>query len=126
MTEFDFSKGNNIKLKLNSEVLAGVSKIVCTQNNTYTVINQFLTDIPVYKIPKSTYSLTLTMNYKATNPFVFLDNFDSLKLEGKDTTVIYSNCCVKKIQSTVNAKGAIEDTVTIDAEMRYVHDGKYD
>lgn len=120
MTEFSFTKGDDIKLKLNSAVLGGVSKIVCTQNNDCTVINQFLTDIPVYKVPKKSYSLILTMNYNAKNPFASLDNFNTLELVGKDNTLIYSDCCVTKIQSKVNAKGVIEDTVTIDAEKRYM------
>lgn len=120
MAEFDFAKSDDITLKLNSAVLGGVNKAVCTKKNSMTVIGSFLTDIPVYKITDSGYTIVLTMNFSAENPFLESNSFESIEFEGNDSTVKYSQCYVDKLETTVNAKGIIESVVTISAEERNV------
>lgn len=120
MSDFTFAKGDDIVIKFDGEILGGVLKVVCSTQNSYEKIEEFLTDIPVAKIADSSYGILLTMNSESENCFEKSCLFDSIEIADKSKTVTYSNCHVDSVESTVNAKGIIEYKVKITAESRDV------
>ena len=118
--EFAFAKGEDVTLKLNSEILGGVKNIVCRSKNSYTDIGSFLTDLPVYRIGESNYTVVLTMDCSEDNPFEGNSRFDRLSLLAGDREVNYTDCTVESVETTVGARGSIERVVTISAEERNV------
>ncbi len=118
--EFAFEKGENITLKLNSEVLGGVRKAVFKTKNSYTDIGSFLTDIPVYRTSETGYTVTLTMDCSADNPFDENIKFESLMVISDGRTVEYTGCTVENAETSIGAAGTIERVVTISADERNV------
>lgn len=118
MEEFDFAKSNGLIIRLDGKILGGVKKAVCTKKNSFTDVGEFLTDIPVSRIPESGYTIVLTMNYSNENPFLLSDSFDRINFESSNGTVTYSKCFADSVETTLNAKGLIESKVTVSAEER--------
>lgn len=120
MSDFSFVKGDDVVIRLDGEILGGVIKLVCSTQNSYKKIEEFLTDIPVAKIAECSYGILMTMNSKFDNLFENSCLFDSIEISDKSKTVIYSYCHVDSVESTINAKGIIEYKVKITAESREV------
>ncbi len=120
MSDFAFSKGEDVVLRVNSEILGGVSRVGCALSSSVAEIKEFLTDAPVYRTVKNSYEITLNMYSEGENIFYSLQSFDSLELSQEGETVVYSDCTLKSIESVINPKGEIEYTVVINAEERNV------
>ena len=120
MTDFVFLKGDDVTVKLNSEILGGVLKAECVTQNTFINIEQFLTDIPVKRISKKNYEIVLTQNSDSENPLFQSDSIAELEFSDNQRTVKYYDCCVKSTESIINAKGAVEYKVKIIAGKREV------
>lgn len=119
MIEFKFAKGNDLVVLLNDIVLGGVSSAVCAKNTKFDDVMQFLTDVPVHRVAQNSYTVTLKMNFESENPFDSVEDF-VIKFANESKTVEYKGCFVSKIESKINALGAIEDIVTISAKERFV------
>ncbi len=120
MTEFEFEKCADAVIKLNSSVIGSVSKAECQSETEYELINEFLTDKPVYRIPSSKYKIKLAMTLSGENPFLNEKHFDSLELVLKSYTIKYSGCTVESLKSTVGAKGFVQLEVCASALEREV------
>ena len=119
MSDFVFARGDDVVIRVDSQILGGVLKAVCSTQNTVENIEEFLTDVPVAKIAKSKYGILLTLNSQSQNLF---DNavFDSIEFADKSVSVKYLNCHVDSIEGEINPKGVIEYKVKITAESREV------
>lgn len=120
MSDFTFLKGENIVIKIDGEILGGVTKAVCSVENSYNEIREFLSDIPVEKIAVSNYRIEFAT--KNGNMFVNIGKFNTLELCDENKTVEYMDCCVESVKTVINAKGSVEYNVVIKAEKRDEHD----
>lgn len=120
MADFEFENCQDAVIKVEENILGAVKQAVCTRENTYYEINEFLSDEPVCKIPDSRYKIKLKMVLGADNPFFENNCFNAIELILKNRTVKYSDCRVKKMESTVNSKGFVDMEIWIDAEKRDV------
>lgn len=120
MSEFSFLKGENIVIKLDGEILGGVTKAVCSAQNSCNEICEFLTDIPVEKIPVKSYRIELVT--KDGNTFMNDSAFNTIQFSGESKTVEYSDCHVESAQAVINSKGSVEYKVIITAETRNEYD----
>ncbi|MEE1318200.1 MAG: hypothetical protein UHD05_01695 [Ruminococcus sp.] len=118
MSELTFLKGGNIVIKLDGQILGGVTKAVCSAQNSYNEICEFLTDIPVEKIPVKNYRIELVT--KDGNTFMNDSTFKTIQLSDENKIVEYEDCYVESAQAVINSKGSVEYKVIITAETRNV------
>ena len=116
MSETAFLKGENIIIRLDGEILGGVTKAVCSVENSYNEICEFLTDIPVEKIPVKNYRIELVT--KDGNAFMNDSCFAAIQLSDETKTMEFGDCHVESAQAVINSKGSVEYKVIITAETR--------
>ncbi len=118
--DFEFEKCVDAVIRVNGAVLGAVTKAECTSENSYSDINEFLTDKPVYRIPSSRYRLRLEMTLGGGNPFADETHFEQIELVMKSKTLRYSDCFVESTKTTVGARGYVTTEACICAETRDV------
>lgn len=118
MSEFEFDKGDDIKIKLDGDILGGVKKAVCNTQNSFYDISQFLTDTPVDRIAASKYKIELVMNCSGRLGFLQGQSFEQIEIFNSDKSVAYRDCFVDKVTVNIAAKNYVEYTVNITANER--------
>lgn len=117
MTDFKYIRGSDVTVLVDGKVQGGIIKLVCKEKRDYIPIEEFLTDLPVYRYCVKSYVITFHMNCSEDNIYYF-DNVESIKLVFPNGTEEYSGCRVHSIENAVPAKGNIEYEVTVLAETR--------
>lgn len=117
--EFDFVKGSDLIVKINSDIIGGVRKIVCKEENAYTNIASFLTDIPVHRVDEKKYSLILTFDC-SENTLYFDENITSVDFLTKNKVERFTKCVVKSFEKYITPSGVIEGVLTVGADERTV------
>lgn len=112
-----FTKELDPLVKINSETLGGVKKIVFDKTNEYTDISQLLTDEPAYRAVKTKYLITIALDRIDDDPEYIFDNIDTLKFTCGYVTDTYHNCRVIKLENTVTPNESVY-TAVIEAEKR--------
>ncbi len=116
MADFAFIKSGGVTVKLNSKVLGGVMKAVCTAQNEVYNIGQFLTDEPAGTITSGSYLITL--DFKCSNDSPDADTeISSIKFSDGFRTVRYTDCSVVKTEKTA-AAGDVVMSLAVRAETR--------
>ena len=116
--EFAFEKGSDLLIRVNGEILGGVKKLKRAVKTDTEGIYQFLTDKPVARWQKKTYELELWL--RCAGDCVLADTVHSVCVSDGDKTELYTLCAVKCLESTAQARGAVEYHAVIDAAERSV------
>ncbi len=120
MADFEFEKCGDVLIKLDCKLLGAVTDAECTSENSYSDISQFLTDIPVCRIPESKYKIRLSMTLNGENPFWDKASFEQVELIMKNRTVRYSDCFVESAKTAVGARGFVQAQVVMSAQKREI------
>lgn len=119
MADFVFTKGSDLVIRLNGDILGGVQKAVCSTKKTFSDIKEFLTDIPVTRVEEKKYEIVLILNAVS---FDEIEKVESLEFSEFSRTVVFSMCNIEESQAVINSRGNVEYKVIISAEMRNVYD----
>lgn len=122
--DFDFAKGDDVEIRLDQNVLGGVTKAVCNTKSKFTDIGSFLSDVPVCREAENSYVIELFMDYSFDNPFDRTQKFNSLEFICGQQIEAYLDCTVESVSKTINAVGVVQSRVVIKAEERKVYDGQ--
>ncbi len=124
MADFSFEKGDDITIYINGQILGGVKGAVCRRDNTCYSISEFLNDIPVKKLSKSNYQLELVLDGSDILQTFQGQNIQSIEFAGSYRKVIYSDCFIDSVDTSINPEKPIEYTVKITAVERSEIDGE--
>lgn len=118
MAGFAFEKGDDITIKLNGKIIGGVKKVLCSIENTFYDISEFLTDVPAERISSNRYNIELVMNNAGKFDFLQGQSFERLEIFNTKKIVTYTECFVTGVTANIIAKNAVEYTVKITARER--------
>lgn len=120
MADFEFERCGDALIKLDGIPLGAVSDAECTSENSYSDIYEFLTDVPVCRIPVSKYKIRLDMTLSGENPFWDKAFFEQAELIMKNRTVRYRDCFVESAKTAVGARGFVKAQVVMSAQKREI------
>lgn len=118
MADFAFEKGDDITIRLNDKIVGGVKKAMCSIENTFYDISQFLNDVPVKRMTGRRYNIELVMNNSGKLDFLQGQSFDQLEIFNTKKLVTYTDCFIESVTANISAKNAVEYTVKITARER--------
>ena len=116
--EFSFDKGSDVIIRVDGDILGGVTKLRRTVRSEAQGIYEFLTDRPVARLPRQTYILELWL--KGRGGCVFENEIHTVTVTAKGKTEAYTGCAVTSLQCTALPRGDVEYAVTVEAEERSV------
>lgn len=119
MNEFGFISGSEVRVRVNGSVVGGVLSAVCKTENNLIIIEEFLTEKPVYSAPSPSFIIELKTHADPDGIFIE-DGFETISFECGGKTVEYSGCAVSKKESRLSSRGNIEYSVVISAGNRSV------
>lgn len=120
MDKVILKRNRDVTVKLNGAVLGGVKSVTCKDKNNYIDIAVFLTDIPEYRVARKSYALTLVTDCVDDNMPSREDGVQSIELLIDGKIEKYSGCIVEGVEKRINASGAIENVITVNAQEREV------
>ncbi len=116
---FDYEKGSDLLVRVNGNVLGGVTALRRTMRQSQKEIHEYLTDKPVAVIPEKLYYIQIKLNRSAEYPFD--GDLSFVEIVGGGRTERYTSCFVQREKSDVLPRGETEYIVTIEARERSVH-----
>lgn len=117
---FDFEKGKDTVLKINSEIIGGVNSIDCKEENSFEKIGSFLSDSPIYGVSSKSY--TVVINFDCSDDTEsFGTVIESVELVGENKTERYLDCCVKSFEKKILPSGVVCGVLTVGANERIVY-----
>lgn len=113
--------GSDFTVRVNGEIIGGVYRFVSKTLTETKEIREFLTDIPVTRIPSESYVLKFFLH--CADDCVFENTpLESIAVCDGQKTEIYTLCAVRELAREVTPEGNAEYHVTVTAEERSVAD----